>query len=47
MLHFRLITNRSQGVDLPNSQFSFYPAAKAEHFEVATLPIRHGANVNV
>lgn len=47
MLHFRLITNCSQDVNLPTCPFSFYPVVKAEQFEVATLPIRYGANMKV
>jgi len=47
MLHFWLITNCSQGINLLTSPFSFYLAAKAEQFKVATLPIQHGTNVNV
>ncbi len=35
MLHFRLITNRSQDVNLPTSPF--YPVAKAKHFDVAKV----------
>jgi hypothetical protein len=35
ILHFRLITNRSQNVNLPTSPF--YPVAKAEHFDVAKV----------
>ena len=49
MLLFRPDDELFTDVNLPTSPFSLYPAAKAkaEQFEVATLPIQHGANVNV